>query len=323
MKIVLDIDKLLESGEITRDQYERLKKHSLLQTGALAFNILVAFGVFATASGMLALAPSTTTATILGAVITFAGIVLKDKWSDEWRVLGTLLLILGALTVGGTILAAHEDNLMIGFLIQIAWFGITAILAKSALLTVMATIALSFMLGSMTEYQHATYTLIVRQPTLTVFAFSILALATYQLSKHLRPDHERLAITCSRASLLWVNLGFWVGSLWGDSLWMYEDYWTQGNEKPVPDWLFAVVWAIALIITLVWGARKNKRWVVNLTAIFGAIHLYSQYFEHFGASPIIILVGGLAAIGFAYGIAAYNRKSKTTAQKLTQTGETV
>jgi hypothetical protein len=34
----------------------------------------------------------------------------------------------------------------------------------------------------------------------------------------MRADWERLAITVARTSVFLVNLGFWIGSLWGNSL---------------------------------------------------------------------------------------------------------
>jgi ABC-type Co2+ transport system permease subunit len=71
--------------------------------------------------------------------------------------------------------------------------------------------------------------------------------------------------------------------------------------------VFAIAWAIALLATGVWAVRRNKRWVVNLLAVFGAIHFYTQYFERLGASPGSILVGGVMALLIALAIAKYNR----------------
>ena len=55
MKVVLDIDKLLAEGRITDAEYTRLKEFAAEDTGSLAFNILIGFGVVATAGGALAL----------------------------------------------------------------------------------------------------------------------------------------------------------------------------------------------------------------------------------------------------------------------------
>ncbi len=65
---------------------------------------------------------------------------------------------------------------------------------------------------------HAMYSLTIQEPTVTIILFSGLALAAYLVSKRLKADYERLAITAARTSILLVNFGFWIGSLWGDRL---------------------------------------------------------------------------------------------------------
>ena len=47
MKIILDITKLVESGQITSELAEKLKKLSAKETGSLGINILIVFGVVA------------------------------------------------------------------------------------------------------------------------------------------------------------------------------------------------------------------------------------------------------------------------------------
>lgn len=308
MKIVLDIDKLLADGQITADEYGRLKGFSHKETGSLAFNILIAFGVIATAGGALALLPSSLTAIFLGTLLAVAGLSLTFKRADEWGLLGSILLLVGSVTAAGGLIALTEGS-VIGFLIVTVLCAVAAIFAKSILLSIMATLALSATVGAMTAYGHATYMLAIRQPAVTVGLFTILALATYHLSKRLSPDYERIAIAFSRTSLFVVNLGFWVGSLWGDSLWNQRDNWNFRSEAVIPDWLFVIGWAVGLIATGVWAARANRRWVVNLLSVFGGIHFYTQYFERLGASPGSILVAGLVAIAIAFGIVWYNKSA--------------
>jgi hypothetical protein len=110
--------------------------------------------------------------------------------------------------------------------------------------------------------------------------------------------------------LFLVNLGFWVGSLWGDTLWRTRVDWSLRSGKIVPDWVFAVVWAIALIAAGSWALRRNRRWVVNLLAVFGAIHFYTQYFERMSTSPSSLLVAGILALGIALAIARYNKRAQ-------------
>ncbi len=109
----------------------------------------------------------------------------------------------------------------------------------------------------MALYEHATYILVIREPTITVVVFSVLSLAAYQLSKRLPAEYERLAIVFARTSVFLVNFGFWVGSLWGDSFSEPTD-WTLGTGTVIPDLAFVIAWAIALIVTGVWAVRADK-----------------------------------------------------------------
>ena len=312
MQIILDIDKLLAESQITEEEYDRLKGFSLKATGSLAFNILIGFGVIATAGGTLALLPSSLTAIALGILLAGAGIGLSVKLAEEWDLLGSILLLVGAVTAAGGVMALTKGG-VVGFLVVTILCAASAIFAKNVLMSIMATLALSGTVGAMTAYGHATYMLAIRQPTVTVALFTILALAAYHLSKRLPSNYERIAIAFSRTSLFMVNLGFWIGSLWGDSLWHQRDNWNVRSGVVIPDWVFVVGWAVGLIATGVWAARANRRWVVNLLSVFGAIHFYTQYFERLGASPGSIILAGLVAIGIAFGIASYNRSvaSKT------------
>jgi hypothetical protein len=62
-----------------------------------------------------------------------------------------------------------------------------------------------------------------------------------------------------------------------------------------------------LLAAAVWGMRANRRWVVNVAAVFGAIHLYTQWFDRLGPGPLAFIVGGLLMLAFAYGLWALNR----------------
>ena len=113
-----------------------------------------------------------------------------------------------------------------------------------------------------------------------------------------------------------VNFGFWVGSLWGDSLTLprallHVDPGAPGRSEIVPPMVFIVGWAVALVATGAWAVKANRRWVVNVVAVFGAIHFYTQWFERLGATPVSVLVGGLLVLAFA--IAAWKLNQRFTA----------
>jgi len=309
MKVVLDIDKLLLDDDISESEYTRLKVLAAKDTGSLAFNILIGFGVIATAAGALSLLRSAAASIALGVALSLAGVMLRARYIRQWGVLGAILLLVGSMLAAGGIIIRTEGGVS-GFLAVTVLCLAGGVLARSSLLVAMAALALSATVGAATAYEHAMYTLVIRQPTVTVLLFGLLSWLAYRLSLRLVSDYQRLAIIFARTCLFLVNLGFWVGSLWGDSLWQERGTWDFNSGTVVPSSVFIAGWAAGLIVTGVWAVRVNRRWVVNLLAVFGAIHFYTQYFEWLGASPTTILGSGLAALGIALAIVRYNARFK-------------
>lgn len=306
MKVVLDVDKLLAEGHISTTEYARLRKFAAEDTGSLAFNILIGFGVVATTVGALALLRSAAASIPLGLLLMGAGISLLTYHAKKWGLLGSILILVGSTTAAGGVLVLTDGG-VVGFLVVTLLCLVGAVLVRSGLLMAMAALALAGTVGAATSYGHGTYELVVQRPTVTVILFGALSWGAYMLSLRVGSNYEGLALVFARTSLLLVNVGFWVGSLWGDSLWYPRKNWNLGSGEIVPDWVFALAWAIALIVTGVWAVRKNRRWVVNLLAVFGAIHFYTQYFERLGATPGSILLAGLMALGIAVAMVLYNK----------------
>lgn len=298
MKITLDIDKLLSEGRISQDEYSRLKQFAAETTSSLALNIVLAFGIIAVAGGAIALLHSSAATLILGiAVAVFGGCLCSA--GVRWTLLGNVLLPLGALTGAGGIIAATAGSAG-GFSLVAALLIAGALAAKSGLLASLSVFALLSALGGSTGYQHAGYFLCIEQPVLTVSAFSLLAALSYSLSRFAPHAYSRLATIFSRTAVVVVNFGFWVGSLWGDRR-------TTGFHSDV---LFIFAWAVGIVAIGIWGARTNNRWLVNTAATFGAIHLYTQWFEHIGATPVSVIVAGVALIVIAYALITYNRQTR-------------
>jgi hypothetical protein len=257
--------------------------------------------------------PTPVTAAIVGAAVFAFGLILVLGRSEQWGLLSQICLCVGALIFAGGVIVIDEGSLRALLLVTVV-FTAAAVVARSGLLMVGAVLALASCIGASTHYWHATYELSITEPTLTVVLFSLLALVTYQLSKRLPPDYERLALMAARTSVFLVNFGFWVGSLWGDSL----DWMPSGREGAaanagmaplvLPPWLFSAAWAVALIATGIWATRMGLRWVVNVAAVFGAIHFYTQWFDRLGASPLSFLLGGLLMLAFALGLWKLNRR---------------
>jgi hypothetical protein len=133
----------------------------------------------------------------------------------------------------------------------------------------------------------------------------------YRISTQVPADYERVSIQAARTSILLVNFGFWIGSLWGDPLILLRGL--NGNEVllrdvVIPADAFSIAWAAALIGAGVWAARANRRWLVNIAAAFGAIHFYTQWFERLGATPLSVLLGGVVMLAIAVALWAFNRR---------------
>lgn len=301
MKVTLDLDKLLQEGKITQAEYDKLGQLAARGTASLAFNILIGFGVIAVSGGTLALVPTPVTAIVLGLVIAVVGMALLYLRYEQWRVLANICVLVGALLSGGGVIWNLHGSPG-SFVAVASAFAGASILARSALLIVLAVLALSSSIGAKTGYVHAAYFLGIPEPTLTIILFTLIGVGAYQLSKRLKADYEALTLAAARTAVFLVNFGFWVGSLWGDRIEIgYQYYYLT-----IADWIFSLLWAIALVATGIWAWKRNRRWVVNVVAVFGAIHFYTQWFELLGYEPMIVVIAGLLALGFAIGLRMVN-----------------
>ena len=306
MKITLDLSKLVEEGRLTPAEAERLKQLAAGDTGSLGINILVGFGVISVALGLGALFQDIAAGFVIGGALFALGAFLTYSRSHQWSLLAQICTVLGALIFCGTLMVFAEGELW-ALLTVTAILAAAGILARSGLLIAASVLALGACLGAKAGYWHATYALAIYEPLMTILLFSALALATYWLSHRLPAAYERLAIVASRTSVLMVNFGFWIGSLWGDRLLLLRGM--TRAERPdvvVQDWVFGVGWAAALIAVGIWGVRVNRRWVVNIAAVFGAIHFYTQWFERLGATPASVLLAGVIMLAIALALWRFN-----------------
>jgi iron complex transport system permease protein len=294
VKITLDLTELVARGELSQPEADRLKRLAAKDTGSLAANILIGFGIVVVACGAGALIPTTFTAMVIGALLLALGLALRLTTGEQWSVLAQICLVLGALALGAGIVA-QWNSLYVAYAVTLG-LAIAAAVARSGLLAAIAVLALASCLGSSTDYFHATYVLSVPEPAISVAVFSVLALGLYLASKRVPAAYERVAIIASRAAILIVNVAFLVGSLWGDA------------RAGLSDVVFVVGWAVAIVGTGAWAVWANRRWVVNVAAVFGVIHFYTQWFERLGATPTTVLLGGLLMLAFGFGVWTLNRR---------------
>jgi hypothetical protein len=270
-------------------------------------NMLIGFGVVAVALGVMGLVPQPAVAVVLGGILGGVGLGFVLRGERTWAILAQICLLAGALMLAGGVMFMTKGSVMALLAVTAIFVG-CGVVARSGLLIALAVLALSATIGARTGYMHATYFLAIRQPAMTVLLFSGLAIGAYQASKLVRADLSRLAIVAARTSLLLINFGFWIGSLWGDRLTWFIDRTTTSRYAPViPAWTFSLLWIAAIIGAGVWAARANRPWVLNLAAVFGAIHFYTQWFERLGATPFTVLVAGVLTLGLAVGIWKYNQ----------------
>jgi hypothetical protein len=305
MKIVLDLTKLVADGKITVAQAEELKLLAARDTSFLAINILMAFETIAVAAGILFLLPSLITSTALAVILLAGGLLVSCRAGPQWTILGSAIVMIGALLLTGSLCSLLEGRWP-SFVLAAAIFMSCAIAIRSSLLSGLSTLALAAALGSSTGYETATYILVVREPTVTIICFGLLAWLAYLAARRVPTPYELLALMFSRVSLVMVNFGFWVGSLWGDD--PAKGWLPPGIARPphVPDYVFVIVWSLALVGVGLWAARANRRFVVNTAAAFGAIDFCTQWFERLGAEPLSITVGGLIVIAIAFVLWRYN-----------------
>jgi len=312
MKITLDISKLVEEGKLTREEADKLTALAAHDTGSLGINILIGFGVIAIAAGAVALVPTPLTAVGLGLALFAAGCAIVLNRVQQWILLGQICLVIGALMFGGGVIAYGAGSLA-SMLIVTGAFALAAIAARSSLLMALAVLAASACLGARTGYSDALYSLAIFEPTLTIVLFSALALIAYQASQRLPADYERLAITAARTSLLLINFGFWIGSLWGDPLMLLhsmnaKDASLDMTKTVIPASVFSILWAVVLLGAGIWAVQVNRRWLVNLVALFAGIHFYTQWFERLGATPLSVLLGGVVMLASAFALWTFNRR---------------
>jgi hypothetical protein len=309
MKVTLDLAKLVEDRRLTPQEAERLKGLAAEATGSLAINVLIGFGVVAVAGGLVGLVPHPVTGLVTGFALAAAGWFVHLSRSAGWGLLAQILMVTGTLLAAAGVTIEMEGTRS-SFLIVTAMFAIAGIGARSGLLVALSVLSLAGSLGAKSGYWHASYFVGVEQPLFTIAVFTGVALAAFNLSKLLKADYARLAIIASRTALFPVNFGFWIGSLWGDRLLgIYGGPQIRPRSLPVviPDWAFVIAWAVVLVGAAMWAARANRPWVVNLAAVFGAIHFYTQWFERLGATPASILIAGVATLAFAIAMWRMNR----------------
>jgi iron complex transport system permease protein len=289
MKVTLDLDLLVSQGKLSTLEAERLKSYASQETTALGSNIFLAFGIVAVVIGAGVLLPTLETVLVLGGLLFALGFALRIGKVERLALFAQIVMVAGALALGGAIIGLFGGSLLIKLLLA-AGLAVAAIAAMSGLLASLSVVSLGAAIMTGSEMLEPSSYL-----TVTIVILSALVLALYIVSLRLQPLQEGLAIIAMRTAILMVNVAFYAGTLFGDSV------------LGLPSEAFTVVWALALVLFGTWAVFADRRWVVNSVAVFGAIHFFTQWFMALGAQPFSILVGGLLLIGFGLALARFNQ----------------
>jgi iron complex transport system permease protein len=324
MKILIDVDQLQQEGVLTPALANVLRKHAVRDTGSTAINLLLAFGAIVLAAGAGALMPSPTVALLFGIAFLAAGWFITKNYAAQWGKLGSIWMIIGTLITAGALgmLVGYSvqgdvvvEHPLLASLVAALVLAAGAWVAQSQLLIALVPLAISSAIGGSTGYWHASYMLCIQEATITIVVFTALGLAGWLAVQKLKGAQQALALTFTRMCVILVNLGFWIGSLWGDTpgaLWRGTDESSRlasyYQAPTIPATTFIVGWAVALLAAGIWGAQNGRRFLVNTIAVFGAIHFYTQWFEHLGADPLSVMIAGAATIGFGLALWKYNQK---------------
>ncbi|CCQ72928.1 hypothetical protein [Magnetospira sp. QH-2] len=277
----------------------------------------------------------------IGLPAILAGVAMRRFAPRALSGLGGWLILLGALVHVLGILTT-ESQLGLGWL-ALHYAGLVALVCGMMLnvrfVTAIALVPLAMALSSRTFYSHASYGVAIYESTLTIIQMGLFAAMGYLAAKRYPEqiaDHARLI---ANLSLIWANVAFWIGSLWGDVVgyhlwgprWEFvtegmelgtdkSEYWQaavdvfEASAITIPADAFTVVWAIGILAVGIWGAMSAKRGVFNIAVTFGSIHFYTQYFERLESSPESFMIAGIIAIGAAWALWSFNRQPSGQAE---------
>jgi iron complex transport system permease protein len=318
-RITIDTEQLLAEGRISPEEVDRLISLAEPHRGsARLIQVLYILGALGLAAGVILLDPSPVVGIVLALGALALAAVLRDR--ENFTVLSAGLSIAG--TIGFcAAFAMQASDYLPTIAIHAAMTGLTlasAIFYRSLFLAALPPFGLSAMLGSGTEYWHASYGVFIAEPTINAALFAVLFLILLIASEKLAGIYAKQATIASRVSWIIMHMALWVGSLWGDNI----GSWFMAGRNPdiwdatplddsaffIPDWAFVIAWAALSLASIFY--LKTNRFAVNAAVTFLAINAYTQYFERFEANPISLIVAGISMFAVAYGLFRFDQWSE-------------
>lgn len=323
MRVTLDLSQLVADGKLSTREARHLATlgesqdkpaaqtaaapaMSAAAKGRVFANVAMIFGALAVAVGVELLHPSVEIGGALAILALLAGALLRRLGDEAWTLLAHALAIGGAL---GASLAfeLRFPTLQFGLLFVGLLLAATALYFRSGVIAAFAPLALGSWLGSGAGYWHASYSIAITQPFVTIVVFSAFSAALFLLLYRL-PQHRLVITVMARVSFFLANFGFWVGSLFGDNFGAgtFATVLQRSSAPAIPAVAFSVGWAAALVVALIVGLTTQRRFISNSAIVFLAIHFYTQIFETFGAKPVVVICCGLLLVAFAFCLVRFN-----------------
>ncbi|MEM9344658.1 MAG: hypothetical protein AAGA87_16580 [Pseudomonadota bacterium] len=276
-------------------------------------------------AGFTSIALSLPIAFLAGRSLRFGGVTARF-------VAGSILLMATALHLAGVGLLAEQYG--IGGIPRAGLFLYASVLIAGAgwftnarAITALALVPFAQMLDTSTNYFHAAYVFYSPESTLSILQMTLLVVGCVILLRRASPGTAPHLRILAVMGFVVGNLCALVGSLWGDVVGGHV-WGPYGHRYRFEDWeayrdardafrettvfisadTYSVLWAVALIVILLWAANRGMRGLFNTAVTFLVIHGYTQAFESFHDEPLAYVIGGFAAIPLAWGMWRLNQR---------------
>lgn len=141
MKVTLDLTDLVQKGQITKEEGDRLARLGQQDTGSLGVNILMGFGAIAVVLGVGILIPNLIATAALCTILFIGGLSLIVYKQTHWLLFAQICLTIGALGLVGIVSYLSNGDFYIGLVLTLG-LAAAAFVATSGLLAALSILEL-------------------------------------------------------------------------------------------------------------------------------------------------------------------------------------